>query len=300
MNALSEKNDEKLCGGLFIRGMRGELSDEERAEYMERHASQEEKVIGKPMFEMSGEEWEEEKCLAFNSGWGNLAGKPCNICRNKCMKWRNVEGSMKRSEGYDLLSRCTFSNFTITHDWQKSLLCRVKSWTRQKTYPFLYLGGKTGTGKTHLGAAALMISMRKGNEIEFMSWRADSRDLKMGMTEFHAYRAKLDRFKRAGVLMIDDFLWSPRGGMPTEEDFRLAKEIVDIRIACGLRTIITANYSVRRLCELTEEIGGRINYAAGGSKNFAVTIGASAENYRMSTLSTVEGIRDWDYDPFAA
>lgn len=319
MSAFSSifQNADKLCGGLFMRGMNGGLTENERREYMERYADQEEKILGKPLFEMTEDEAESYKCLTFNSGWGKLEGRTCPVCRNKgfmlvrdgkytvsrdceCMKWRNVEGAMKRSEGYDLMARCTFENFTLAHTWQRELISRVKAWTRQKEYPFLYLGGKTGTGKTHLAVAALSLMMRKGGDVGFMSWRADSRDLKMGMTEFPVYRAKLERFKRAAVLMIDDFLWSPHGGVPTDEDLRLAKEIVDVRTARGLRTIVTANYTVRGLCELTEEVGGRINYAAGGSKNFAVTIGESAENYRMGALPMVEEIREGDYDPFAA
>ena len=319
MNAFSSifQNADKLCGGLFMRGMAGKIAENERREYMERYVDQEEKVIGKPLFEMTENEQEAYKCLTFNSGWGKLEGKPCPVCRNKgfmlvrdgkytvsrsceCTKWRNVEGAMKRSEGYDLLSAKTFENFKLAQPWQKALIARVKAWTRQGEYPFLYLGGKTGTGKTHLAVAALSVMMRKGEDVEFMSWRSDSRDLKMSMTEFPVYRSKLERFKRSAVLMIDDLLWTPKGGAPTDEDFRLAKEIIDVRTARGLKTIITANYTVRGLCELTEEIGGRINYAAGGIKNFAITIGESAENYRMGKLPTVEEIREGDYDPFAA
>ena len=304
------KNADRICGGMFLRGMNGELTAAERSDYMERYADQEERVMGKPMFEMTDAEFEEVKTLQFNGTWGKLNGKTCRVCLNKgFIMIHDGKYTMARtcecvrqakSEEYELMSRCSFENYAIKHEWQRALLSRAKAWTRQAEYPFLYLGGKSGTGKTHLAISALAVLMRKGHDVLFVNWREESRDMKMQMTDFPTYNAKLERLKRVNVLFIDDFLWAPRGGIPSDEDFRLSKEIVDVRTARGLKTIITANYTVRKLCELSEEIGGRINYAAGGSKNFAITIRESAENYRMELLPTVEEIREGDYDPCSA
>ncbi|MBQ5930544.1 MAG: ATP-binding protein, partial [Clostridia bacterium] len=182
-------------------------------------------------------------------------------------------------------------------EWQRDKLHAVKLWANQKKYPFLYLGGKSGAGKTHLGVAAFYSLVQRGVRGKYMSWRTESRDLKMRMTEFGFYDEKIRELKRVPLLMLDDFLWTNKCE-PSEEDFKLAKEIIDERQAANLRTIFTANYTIKELNDMTEVVGGRIYEACGSKTNFALTYGNECKNYRARTQERMTLTEIEDEAPF--
>lgn len=290
---------------LFSLLLRGAGTEPQRQEYIARYQEEAERKMGKPLFELTAEEFEQYKALEENLSFGRLEGYKCRLCRNKgytvvrdgiytihractCMTRRSHgEVSEEQREFENLLTTRTFENFKINSEWQKDMLKRAKAWTRQTEYPFLYIGGKTSTGKTHLAIAALYSLMQRGFAGKYVSWRKESRDLKMRMTEYGYYDSKLKALKTATVLLIDDFLWQPNGAMPSDEDFRLAKEIIDARSNIRLMTIFTSNYTLRDLTEITEEIGSRIYQACGSTKNFVLTVGKEAKNYRMQIQPTL-------------
>lgn len=290
---------------LFSMLLSGTGTEEQRREYINRYQEESERKMGKPLFDMNAEEFEQYKALEENLSFGRLEGDRCRLCRNKgytvvregkytihrkcsCMARRNGEHiDEEQREFENLLTTRTFENFKINGEWQKELLKRTKAWTRQAAYPFLYLGGKTSTGKTHLAIAALYSLIQRGFSGKYVSWRKESRDLKMRMTEYGYYEPKLKALKSVSVLLIDDFLWQPNNAIPSDEDFRLAKEIIDARSNLNLLTIFTSNYTLRDLTEITEEIGSRIYQACGSAKNFALTVAKEAKNYRMQIQPTL-------------
>jgi hypothetical protein len=97
--------------------------------------------------------------------------------------------------------------------------------------------------------------------------------------------------------MIDDFLWVQKGE-PSEEDFKLAKEIVEERQAAGIRTIFTANWTIKQLNSLSEVIGGRIYESCGSKTNFALTFGKETKNYRARTQQRLTLLDDEEETPF--
>ena len=158
---------------LFSLLLRGAGTEPQRQEYIARYQEEAERKMGKPLFELTAEEFEQYKALEENLSFGRLEGYKCRLCRNKgytvvregiytihrvcsCMTRRSHgEVSEEQREFENLLTTRTFENFKINSEWQKDLLKRAKAWTRQTEYPFLYIGGKTSTGKTHLAIAAL-------------------------------------------------------------------------------------------------------------------------------------------------
>lgn len=300
---------------LFLRLLRGKGTEEEEEEYKTRYMDDEEKLMGKPVYKMTDSEFEEYKVLQENLKWGTLKNGSCNLCRNKgymmardgnytvmriceCIEQRKRNEQVHSSEYAELLLRNTFERFQIKSPWQKDLLRRAKIWTQQKTYPFLFLGGKTGTGKTHLAVAAFYRLYQRGYGAKFVSWRTESRDLKMRMSDYGFYEPKLKELKEIPLLLLDDFLWGANGAMPSDEDFRLAKEIIDARSSKRLLTIITSNFTIRALTELSEELGGRIYEACGSAKNFALTVSQDAENFRLKSAPTLVEIANDETNPF--
>lgn len=292
---------------LIIACMNGTASAEEKAEYKARYMEPEERIYGKAVFEMTAKEFLEYNVLRENMQSGNLKYGDCPKCKNKgyivgidgagneymedceCKQKRENMEALNHSEYSALLRRCTFERFTLKEDWQREVLSRCKDWTKQTRFPLLYLGGKTGAGKTHLAVASFRIAVMRGNHGQFVSWRTMSRDLKMNMTS-PEYERRIREMKYVPLLLIDDLFWAVKGGIPSDEDFRLAKEIIDARFYNKRKTIITSNFTPKGMYTLSEEMSGRINEFSGGTKNFSLTFKGEYENYRfkMELLETQE------------
>lgn len=292
---------------LMIACMNGTESEEEKAEYKARYMEPEERIYGKAVFEMTPREFIEYNVLRDNMKRGNLGYGDCPKCKNKgyivgidevgneyqedceCLQKRRNMEILNHSEYSALLKRCTFERFILKEDWQREVLSRCKDWTKQTRFPLLYLGGKTGAGKTHLAVAAFRIALMRGNHGQFVSWRTMSRDLKMNMTS-PDYERKIREMKYVPLLLIDDLFWTVKGGIPSDEDFRLAKEIIDARFYNKRKTIITSNFTPKGMYTLSEEMSGRINEFSGGTKYFSLSFKGEYENYRfnMELLETRE------------
>ena len=307
---------EKRGLALFDLLLHGRASAEERTEYINLHDTYEEKRMGKLLSEMSAEDFEEYKALEENLKRADRDGGYCPLCRNKgytaqveegrmrfvtceCEKRRENMALVTESDYAHLVTTKRFDNFEVDKPWRKETLRRVKAWTNQRALPVLYLGGKSGTGKTHLAIAAFYQLVLCGNRGKLISWRDESRDLKFRMTEYGYYDKKIRELKTIPLLMIDDFLWQPTNGnsLPTDEDLRLAKEILDGRINMGLKTIITSNYSIGELNKIEVVLGGRIYQSSGGSENYCVSFGATCENYRAKKIPSLVDLAEQE-SPF--
>lgn len=79
-----------------------------------------------------------------------------------------------------------------------------------------------------------------------MSWKEDAAQLK-AMLNSDGYKPLCDRYKRAEVLFLDDFLKTRREAngtyrLPTDGDMNLAFEIIKHRDENNLVTVITSEY----------------------------------------------------------
>ena len=288
-------------GRLIKACINGTATDEMRAYYKAHLMDREEVMIGKPVFEMTRKEFREYTIYCENAAYGKLEGGDCPKCRNKgllyglseggdeyaeecsCMEARRAKQTLADSEYSALLRRCTFTRYTLSHEWQRAALGRCKDWLRQRRYPFLYLGGRTGAGKTHLAVSAFAEKVRMGMHGTFVNWRTESEWLKYHKQDA-GYEKQMNGLKRTPLLLLDDLLWQPKGALPTDEDLRLAKEIVDARLYNGRLTILTGNYLLRDLYSLNEELCGRLAEATGGEEKFALLFGADTVNVRLERL----------------
>lgn len=308
---------------LFDKGRAGTLTDEERIEYMRNYADEEERYIGKPMFDMNAYELLQLSCYSVNNMAAKLTKeeraaikKPCRLCRDKrftvhidgdqiiakdCFcRWKDADPAHK--EEYEKLTSCTFERFRINEPWQKAALRKVKVWIAQNKYPFLFIGGKAGTGKTHLAFAAYGILLKRGVEGEYIPWRTSAKDLKGRLKDYVEYGdARISELKRKPLLFLDDALGFSSGGFPEDDDFRLLKELVEARARNGLRTIITSRFRATELHSVSQAAGAVISGACGGTKNFAIEVEQTVKSFEGSGRAqkfSVHGIERGDYAPF--
>lgn len=92
---------------------------------------------------------------------------------------------------------------------------------------WLYIGGQSGCGKTHLCTAAAVKMIKQGCDVILMQWRDESVRLKGMINEPDEYAEAINQLKQVDVLYIDDLFVGSRydgngHGMPSEADIKLA------------------------------------------------------------------------------
>jgi len=181
---------------------------------------------------------------------------PCS-----CRPIRTALGRLCK-QGLDHAARTmTFDSFIPEEPWQQQMLSAVLAYAAQENPGWLYLGGQSGCGKTHLGTAAAVALALRGREFLYMPWTREVMRLKSLSMDERRGQA-LDAFCTVSVLYIDDLFKSP----PTEADKHLAYEILSARYAAGDRpTIISSERLLSDLFDMDEALAGRIAERCGKS-----------------------------------
>ncbi len=222
----------------------------------------------------------------LNDGIGHLNEKDgidCPICHNTGLLYR-------RSETGELLSReceCkkerakakteknsgisrdakikTFDTYETTEDWQKNIKQRALQFTQgcvNGSLDWFFIGGQPGSGKTHLAKAIFNVLLGADKRVMYMSWKEDASLLK-ALLNSDGYKPLCDRYKKAEVLFIDDFLKTRREAdgtyrVPTDGDINLAFEIIKYRDENNLVTVITSEFTANAIHSFDQSVGGRI------------------------------------------
>ena len=236
---------------------------------------------------LSPKDYEQFKVDGLNDAVGNRNeedGYECKICKNKafiaklvenpdgsyshcfadckCAEIRRSIMRMKRSGLKDIIKDYTFDKFDDVEPWQKSVKAAAVEYSMNPEGWF-FLGGQSGSGKTHLCTAICRKFLLEGKRVQYMLWRDDVVKLKQLVND-PEYGQIIDRYKNADVLYIDDLFKTGKAAdntiqKPTGGDVNIAFEIINYRYNNPkLLTIISSELSEDELCEIDEAVGGRI------------------------------------------
>lgn len=262
---------------------------------------------------LTPKDYEQFKVDGLNATEGNRHeedGYNCNICRNKgfvaklienengtyshcfadckCVETRNSIMRMKRSGLKDIIKDYTFDKFEDTEPWQKAIKQAAMSYAKEPEGWF-FLGGQSGSGKTHLCTAICREFLLAGKRVRYMLWRDDVVKIKGAVTDSEEYSRMIGQYKTVDILYIDDLFKTGKDKdntvqKPTGADINVAFEILNYRYNNpNLLTIISSELSEDELLDIDEAIGGRIYERA---KSF--TIGKSRDrNYRIKKAVTL-------------
>jgi DNA replication protein DnaC len=249
----------------------------------------------------------EKTCELENAKEGDLNefdGYNCEVCKNKgrlfepklngkrweitqvkclCQRARRAIRALKRSGLEDVVHQYRFDNYVAKEPWQKNALEIAKRYTEDYQENWLFIGGASGRGKTHLCTAAAITLLKKDNEVKYMLWRDEARRLKSIVND-PQYNDDIQFYKTVDVLYIDDLFKTGRGvgktaQMPTEADINLAFEIINSRAIQRKPTIISSESTLIELVEIDEAVASRIKQRCG---DYYFNIGAkNTKNYRM-------------------
>lgn len=248
------------------------------------------------MCEFDNEKWLQSKADEENEREGNLKGLDCRKCKNKghisivkdgelmwqmceCNNARKSLWLMEQSGLKPLLDDYTFEKYDATELWQKNALSMARNFVEYGEGNWLFFGGMSGSGKSHLCTAICGELLKRGKAVKYMMWKDEATKLKSLVTETHEYGRLIKELKSVDVLYIDDFLKVQRGKQPTEADVLLAFEILNSRYANKSLTLISTEKTIDEILSLDDALGGRIYQM---SKNYSMNIAYDRnKNFRL-------------------
>ena len=258
-------------------------------------------------FEAEQKRFSEMRCKSMNDQVGHLDEKDgynCSMCLNrgvwfksvkrgrfyeevgvecKCRKLRNSIALMEKSGLKSVVKGYRFDNYEVTEDWQKLMLDRAKAFVENDDGKWLFFGGSSGCGKTHLCTAVCTAFLRKNKAVKYMLWRDEAGRLK-SLVNDEEYGDTIAEYKEVDVLYIDDLFKTGKSAdrkfqMPTQGDINLAFEILNHRAMSGKTTIISTECTLPELIEIDEAIAGRIKQMSG---EYCTSIAKDrSKNYRL-------------------
>lgn len=240
-----------------------------------------------------------DRLMSLNSIDGNLNesdGYNCDLCKNRgyytkingdelctydceCMNMRKNIKLFKASG----IGGHTFDDFTTAESWQKNILQIVKSSIPKISSGdiWLYLGGQSGSGKTHLCTAVLNELICSYHKAPLLfDWIEDSGKLKRLVND-PQYDQVISTYKTAEILYIDDFFKVKGSNIEaiTPADVKIAFDIIDYRSRKSLTTIISSEFSLDKIIDIDEATGGRIKQNV---KGYGLNISKDKnKNYRL-------------------
>ena len=253
------------------------------------------------------EQYCKRKCERYNRQEGALNledGYNCPKCKNKgfiaiaektkfgfwsqtmqpceCQAVRASLKRLKRSGLEKVLQEKNFENYKINTAWRADMKNKAVAFANDESSIWLFMGGNSGAGKTHLCTAVCGKMLEQGREVRYMMWRDDVDFLKRNKLDDDIYGKMLDDFKKVDVLYIDDLFKTGddnKGARPTSADINIAFEIINYRYNNRLKTIISCEWIISGLVEIDEAIAGRINEMAG---KYCINIKKDPKkNYRL-------------------
>lgn len=229
---------------------------------------------------------ERMKAETVNASVGELDkqdGYNCPLCRNKgytmqattedgkwrivaveckCHKIRKSLRRMQRSGLKNIIRDYTFARYQTPEPWQQRIKEAAIAYA-QNSDGWFFIGGQSGSGKTHICTAICRELLLAEKEVLYMLWRDDIVRLKALVTDAEQYGKAIGRYKEVDVLYIDDLFKAGKGvdaamQKPTAADINIAFEILNYRYNNSLPTIISSECAIGDLMDIDEALAGRI------------------------------------------
>lgn len=253
------------------------------------------------------------KAELLNSTIGALDkqdGYSCALCKNKgiiaypeiselgystvvfrecvCMKPRRSLRRLERSGLKSLIKDYTFERFNVYKPWQGLMLNAARCYAK-KPEGWFFVGGQSGSGKTHICTAICRELLLSGRAVIYMLWRDTVAQLKAAVTDEKRYAELINEYKTVDVLYIDDLFKVGRSkeaaAQPTSADINVAFEILNYRYNNpALLTVISSEYSIADIISIDEAVGGRI-YERAKNGNACSIKRDRGKNYRLRSAT---------------
>lgn len=172
---------------------------------------------------------------------------------------------IKRSGLDNMINDNRFDNFSVKTRIQNDLKSTAQDYCVHVIAggkDWLFFGGQSGSGKTHLCTAIAGELLKSLIPVTYMLWKQHGAEL-VALANDVSLHERLKQYTEAEVLYIDDFLKTPLSEdgypqNPTSGHLNLAFVIIDARVRSNLPTIISSEFGVDELLNFDQATAGRI------------------------------------------
>ncbi len=228
----------------------------------------------------TSQEFLQWQCDNYNTSTGDLKGYDCPECLNRgyfqavkddttvmracrCMKIRRNLIRLKNSGFAGQSERFTFDSYKTSSEWQKRARTTAMRYVQENPDKWLFFGGQSGCGKTHLCTAVCMELIRQEHDVKYVQWRDLVHYLEGNRFKEEKYSSKILELQDIEILYIDDLLKTTHKvrekPAPSENEMNIAYEIINARVVSGKKTIISSEMHIGDISGLDEATGGRIS-----------------------------------------
>lgn len=209
------------------------------------------------------------------SGW--LVKKPVDLNGKEvlldhwvecgCAHRKKIEKLFTFSAITPQMQKRTFDNFKLDERPE----CVRNAWLTAKTYlndfeaikteqeNSIFLGGKPGSGKTHLLMAISNALISRGIPVLYFPFVEGLDELKSEIRENGSgYQKKLEQLQRAPVLFIDDLYKIKKGDEPTKYEIKFLFSVINYRYLNHLPILVSSELTIDQVIFWDDAIGSRI------------------------------------------
>lgn len=123
----------------------------------------------------------------------------------------------------------------------------------------IFLGGKPGSGKTHLLMAVANALIERGHGVLYFPFVEGLDELRSEIRDNGTnYQRKLERLQRVPVLFIDDLYKSKKGDEPTKYEVKFLFSVVNYRYLNHLPMLVSSELTIEQVMFWDDAIGSRI------------------------------------------
>lgn len=175
----------------------------------------------------------------------------------KCLSKKQSIEKMNRSGLTEVFKQKTINSFKTDKKWQIEAKYKAKQYIEnflENRSSGLILTGQPGSGKTHLGIAAMLELINNNVGCVYKEYLTMITDLKQTSMDETDYIRELEKYTNPPVLFLDDFL----KGEPTQADLKHIYKVINTRYLKGMPMIISTEKSIKEILNWDEAIGSRL------------------------------------------
>lgn len=128
----------------------------------------------------------------------------CSPRRCSCVT-RAINRKHLRDSGLEkLAARCTIESYLTDTPWRKAVKDKALAYLSDYRNSSFFIGGQSGSGKTHICTAICAEIMGQGNKLRYFQWAKDGLRLKQIIGDREQYDTELRKWASVPFLYIDD------------------------------------------------------------------------------------------------
>lgn len=195
---------------------------------------------------------------------------------------------LAKKQAFEKLERCglseafkkkTFANYICENQYQIKAKHQVLKFCCDfpENNSSLIISGRPGTGKTHLGIAAMLKLISNNITCRYVEYNNMIVNLKQSIMDEENHMREMAKYINPRVIFIDDFL----KGKSTEADLNYIYRIINTRYLQQKPVIISSEKTLEEILDFDEAVGSRIIEMAGDK---VVVFEKNAYNHRLRNL----------------